>query len=75
MDSLFAANRRLAGSGTGARLEYEDMDPSFLELVGTKVVDQPIVLEHDQTKRSYLHPVAGSDAAAIVAGLFLKPTA
>jgi len=74
VDSLFAANRRLAGTGTGARLEYEDIDPAFLELVGTTVLDQPVVLERDQTKRNYLHPVAGSQAARIGAGLFLKPT-
>jgi hypothetical protein len=75
IDSYFAANRRVAGSGTGARLEYQDMDPSFLELVGTKVTDQPVVIERDQTKRNYLHPVAGSDAAKIGAGLFLRPGA
>jgi hypothetical protein len=46
------------------------MDPSFLELVGTKVADQPVVIERDQTKRNYLHPVAGSEAAKIGAGLF-----
>jgi hypothetical protein len=55
VDSLFAANRSLTGSGTGARLEYEDIDSSFLELVGTTVSDQPVVLEQDQTKRNYLH--------------------
>ena len=42
MDSYFAGNRRVAGSGTGARLEYADLDPSFLELVGTKVTDEPV---------------------------------
>jgi hypothetical protein len=73
IDSYFANNRRLTGSGTGARLEYQDIDSSFLELVRTKVSDQPVVLEHDQTKRNYLHPIAGSDAAKIGAGLFLKP--
>jgi hypothetical protein len=31
-------------------------------------------LEQDQTKRNYLHPIAGSEAAKIGAGLFLKPT-
>jgi len=72
-DCYFASNRRLAGTGTGARLEYRDIDPSFLELVGTKVSESPIVLERDQTKRDYLHPVVGSDAAAIGAGLFTKP--
>jgi hypothetical protein len=49
------------------------MDPSFLELIGTTVSDQPVNLERDQTKRNYLHPVAGSEAAKIGAGLFVKP--
>ena len=73
LDSHFAGNRRLTGTGTGARLEYRDMDPSFLELIGTTVSDQPVNLERDQTKRNYLHPVAGSEAAKIGAGLFVKP--
>lgn len=51
------------------------MDSSFLELLGTKVTDQPVVFERDQTKRNYLHPVAGSEAAKVGAGLFLKPGA
>jgi hypothetical protein len=70
VDSYFANNRRLTGSGTGARLEYRDIDSSFLELVGTKVSEQPVALERDQTKRNYLHPAAGSEAAKIGAGLF-----
>jgi hypothetical protein len=74
-DSYFANNRRLTGSGTGARLEYADIDASFLELTGTKVSEQPVVLERDQTKRGYLHPVAGSDAAKVGAGLFMRPVA
>jgi hypothetical protein len=73
IDSYFANNRRLTGSGTGARLEYQDIDSSFLELVGTKVTDLPVILEHDQTKRNYLHPIAGSEAAKVGAGLFLNP--
>lgn len=72
-DSYFAGNRRLAGSGTGARLEYADMDASFLTLVNTPVVDGPVALEGDQTKIDYLHPVAGSAAASIGAGLFTTP--
>jgi hypothetical protein len=72
IDSYFANNRRIAGSGTGARLDYRDMDPTFLEMAGTKVTAEPVVIERDQTKRSYLHPVAGSEAAKVGAGLFLK---
>ncbi len=68
--SYFANNRRLTGSGTGARLEYQDIDPSFLELVGTQVTDAAVRLEMDAAKREYLHPVAGSDAAQLGAGLF-----
>ena len=75
IDSYFASNRRLTGSGTGARLEYKDIDASFLELTGTKVSEQPVVLERDQTKRGYLHPVAGSDAVKVGAGLFMRPVA
>ena len=48
VDSHFGGNRRLTGTGTGARLEYEDIP-------------------------GYLHPVAGSDAATVGAGLFTKP--
>jgi hypothetical protein len=73
VDSYFAGNRRLAGSGTAARLEYQDIDPSFLDLDGTKITEQPVAFERDQTKRNYLHPVAGSEAAKTGAGLFLKP--
>lgn len=75
IDSYFAANRRLTGSGTGARLEYQDIDGSFLEMSGTKISDQAVALEHDSTKRNYLHPVAGSEAATVGAGLFTKPLA
>jgi len=73
--SYFGGNKKLAGTGTGARVEFADIDPSFLELSGTQVVDQPVVLEQDSTKRNYLHPVAGSQAAKIGAGLFTKPIA
>lgn len=75
IDSYFANNRRTAGSGTGARLEYQDIDPSFLEMLGTKVTAEPVAIERDQTKRDYLHPIAGSAAAKVGAGLFLKPLA
>ncbi|MCX6627149.1 MAG: hypothetical protein NTW28_05925 [Candidatus Solibacter sp.] len=75
IDSYFANNRRIAGSGTGARLDYQDIEPSFLEMVGTKVTAEPVAIERDQTKRHYLHPIAGSEAAKVGAGLFLKPLA
>lgn len=75
VDSYFGGNRRMAGSGTGARLQYKDIDSDFLELIRTKVADQPVAFERDQTRRDYLHPVAGWDAAKVGAGLFLKALA
>jgi hypothetical protein len=67
---LFAGNKKFTGLGAGPALNFRDNDPSFLELIDTKITDQPIVLEFDQTKRNYLHAVAGSEAAKIGAGLF-----
>lgn len=72
INSFFGNNRKLAGSGTGARLEYQDIESSFLELVGTKVLEQPVTMEHEQTSRYYLQPIAGSEAAKVGAGLFMK---
>ena len=74
IDSLFAGNKKMASSGTGANLGFTDIDASFLELVGTKITDQPVAVELDETKRNYLHPVAGSDAAKIGVGVFMKPS-
>jgi hypothetical protein len=75
VNSHFGKNLSLAGSGTGATLGYVAIDPSFLDMVGSKVTNQPVPIEMDQRKRNYLHPVAGSDAAKVGAGLFAKPTA
>jgi hypothetical protein len=41
---------------------------SFLELVDTTRIDQPIESEMDESKKNYLHPIAGSDAAKVGAG-------
>jgi hypothetical protein len=44
----------------------------MLELINTTITDKPIEIEMDQSKRNYLHPVAGSEAAQKKAGLFKK---
>jgi hypothetical protein len=75
VDSLFAANKKMACSGTGANLGFKDIDSSFLELINSKVSDQSVAVELDETKKNYLHPVDGSEAAKIGAGLFMKPSA
>lgn len=73
IDSLFAGNMKMASSGTGASLGFKDMDPSFLELEGTKVTDSRVEIDLEETSKRYLHPVADSDAARLGAGLFMKP--
>lgn len=72
LSSYFAANRRLAGSGTGARLEYSDIDPSFLQLSDTTTTEKPVEFEGDSAKLNYLHPVTGSEASKLRAGLFIS---
>jgi hypothetical protein len=72
VNSYFGKNLSLAGSGTGATLGYVAIHPTFMEMVGSKVTNQPVPIEMDQRKRNYLHPVAGSDAARTGAGLFIK---
>ena len=73
VNSLFAANKKMASSGTGANLGFKDLDASFLELINTQVSDQPVAVELDETKKNFLHPVTGSEAAKISVGLFLNP--
>jgi len=75
VNSHFGKNLSLAGSGTGATLGCVAIEPSFMEMVGSKVTNQPVPIEMDQRKRNYLHPVAGSDAARTGAGLFIKEIA
>jgi hypothetical protein len=70
-DSLFANNQKLVISGVGAKMEFHEIAPSFLDLIGTRILSQAIAFEQDQTKRNYLHPVTGIEAAEIGAGLFI----
>ena len=74
VNSLFAANKKMACSGTGANLGFKDIDASFIELINTKVSDQSVPVELDETKKNYLHPLADTEAAKIGVGLFMKVT-
>ena len=71
-NSLFAGNKKFVGTGGGPALNFKDVDPSVLNLVNTKISDTPVQLELDQSKKTFLHPVEGTEAAAIGAGLFNK---
>jgi hypothetical protein len=71
--SLFAGNQNVYGSGFGPPVNFRPLNSDVLTLPdSSKVVDKPVEIEMDQTKRDYLHPVAGSEAAQIGAGLFTK---
>lgn len=74
VNSLFGGNQKMACSGTCANLGFKDIDSSFLELINTKVSDQSVAVELDETKKNYLHPLAHTEAAKIGVGLFMKPT-
>jgi hypothetical protein len=37
-----------------------NIDASFLELIDTKVSDQSVPVELDETRKNYLHPLAGT---------------
>jgi hypothetical protein len=69
---LFAGNRKFTGTGAGPALNFRDNDPSFLNLMDTKITDQPVQLELDQTKRNYLHVREGTLGGDLGAGLFTK---
>jgi hypothetical protein len=69
---LFAGNKKFTGSGGGPALNFRDSDPSLLNLIITKITDQPVQLELDQTKRNYLHVQEGTSGSDIGAGLFTK---
>jgi hypothetical protein len=69
-NSLFAGNKKITGTGGGPQLNFKDIDPILLKFNNTKVVDQPVELDYDQTSKNFLHPVVGSQASKIGAGLF-----
>ena len=73
-NSLFAGNKKLTGTGGGPQLNFKDIDPILLKFNNTKITDQPIQLDYDQTSKNLLHPVAGSEAAKIGVGLFKTKT-
>ncbi len=71
--SLFAGNQNLYGSGTGPTVNFKPLEASVLELLSSsKVIAKPVEIELDQSKRDYLHIVAGTQGSEIQAGLFVK---
>jgi hypothetical protein len=69
-NSLFAGNKKTTGTGGGPQLNFKDIDPILLKFNNTKVTDQQVELDFNQESRNFLHPVEGSEAAKIGAGLF-----
>ena len=69
---LFAGNKKLTGTGAGPALNFRDSDGSLLNLFETKITEQPVQLELDQTKRNYLHVKEGTLGSDIEAGVFTK---
>jgi hypothetical protein len=54
-------------------VNFRPLEASVLELPATsKVLEQPVVLEMDQSRRDYLHLTAGKPGSEIRAGLLSK---
>ena len=64
-DSLFTGNGNLTGTGGGPAINAKPTDPSFLELVNSKLSDTRMTLEMNQNKRNYLHAVEGTEEARV----------
>ena len=71
--SLFAGNKNLYGSGSGPAVNFKSLELSVLELPSSsKVIRKPVEIELDQSKRDYLHAVAGTPGSEMAAGLFAE---
>ncbi len=73
MNSLFAGNKHLFGSGFGPPVNFKPLEASVLDLPpSSKVEDKQVEIELNQSKRDYLHVVAGTRGSEIPAGLFTR---
>jgi hypothetical protein len=69
--SLFAGNENLYGSGFGPPVNFKPLQPSVLALPpSSSVAAKPVEVDLDQSKRNYLHVVAGTPGSELGAGLF-----
>jgi hypothetical protein len=64
-------NKKSIGTGGGPALNFKDVEPTILELIGSTITDKPVEIEMDQMKRKYLHSIEGTEAEKIGAGLFI----
>jgi hypothetical protein len=70
-NSLFAGNRNLYGAGFGPSVNFKPLEASVLALPPSSTrLDGPVAIELDQSKRDYLHVVAGTAGSELAAGLF-----
>ncbi len=71
--SLFAGNKNLYGSGLGPRVNFKPLEASVLDLPpSSRILDSPVEIELNQSKRDYLHVVAGTPGSEVPAGLFTR---
>jgi hypothetical protein len=71
-NSLFTGNKKLTGTGGGPQLNFKDIDPILLKFNNTKISDAPMELNLDDHSKYFLHPIEGSEAAAVGVGIFKK---
>ena len=62
----------MTGTGGGPQLNFKDIDPILLKFNNTKITDESINLNVDETSKEFLHPTAGTLGAGKGVGLFKK---
>ena len=73
VNSHFAGNKHLFGSGFGPPVNFKPLEASVLVLPpSSKVQDMPVEIELNQSKRDYLQVVAGTPGSEVAAGLFAR---
>ncbi len=71
-NSLFAANKKMTGTGGGPQLNFKDIDPILLKFNNTKITDVHVELDLVDNSKYFLHPKAGTLGADKGVGLFKK---
>jgi hypothetical protein len=73
LNSIFAGNKYLTGTGSGPSLNFKMLDPAIMELTPSiPVLNKPVQLESDETKRNFLHVADGTTGSELGAGLFAR---
>lgn len=73
VNSIFAGNMHLVGSGAGPALNFQPLDPAMMDLSPSiPAIDGPVKIVRDESRRDFLHVAEGTFGSDLGAGLFTK---